>query len=177
MTDSSTRRAQLPVIEFRDALISDDGKYRYWLERRWSGADFRSPLVLWCMLNPSTADAQTDDATIRRCVGFSNEWGFGRLIVVNLYAYRATDPSELDGLDAADLQGPENEFHLRYWVACSSTRLLMCAWGGNRFKCLPLPRVISDGSRYALRITATGEPSHPLYLPGDLKPMRIEGYA
>jgi len=170
-------RRPLPEIEYRDALFSVDGKYRWYLERRWAGADFRSPYVLWCMLNPSTADAFVDDATIRRCVGFTDDWGFGRLVVVNLYAYRATNPRDLEGLNADELVGSENEQHIRYWATSPACRMLMCGWGGNRFKCLPLPKVISDGSRYALRLTQSGEPSHPLYLPADLRPLRIEAYA
>lgn len=165
----------LPEIEFRDAYIT--GKYRYWLERRWSGGRYDSPTVVWCMLNPSTADASIDDPTIRRCIGFTDSWGFGRLVVVNLYAYRATEPRDLEGLSADELQGPENDWHLRYWAACSATRIIMCGWGGNRFRCLPLPSVIASASRYALRVTASGEPGHPLYLPADATPFRIEEYA
>lgn len=167
----------LPTIEHRGAMLSPDGKYRYSLERRWAGAAYDSPFVLWCMLNPSTADAHTDDATIRRVIGFTDAWGFARAVVVNLYAYRATDPSELDGLDAAELAGPDNDMHLRYWLNSRQRRMLICAWGGNRFKCLPVPSVIMDAARYALRLNADGEPAHPLYLPATLQPFRLEAYA
>jgi hypothetical protein len=77
----------LPVIEYRAAAISADEKYRYDCERRWSGAGPKSDCVVWCGLNPSKADGKRDDPTIRRMIGFTDSWGFGRMIVINLYAY------------------------------------------------------------------------------------------
>lgn len=86
------------------AGISECGTYRYWLCREWSpGLDS----LVWLMLNPSTADATQDDPTIRRCMGFARRWGYGGITVVNLYAYRATNPRDL--LTAADPVGPEND--------------------------------------------------------------------
>lgn len=155
----------LPVIEYRAAQISPDGKYRYSLERQWSGATDQSPAVVWCMLNPSTADASVDDPTIRRCIGFTDSWGWRRLIVVNLYAYRATDPRDLEGLTLDELYGPHNMDALRLWTLHACTTRVVCAWGGKRFKCLGLPQPIKDVWRCCLGLTATGEPKHPLYLP------------
>lgn len=169
--DSDVRRARLrgmtlPVIEFRDAHISADGKYRYWLERRWGGANSFTPPIVWCMLNPSTADASIDDPTIRRVIGFSDQWGYARAIVVNLYAYRATKPRDLDGLTAYELIGPENSFWLNSYIHRANAKSLICAWGGKRFGCLPLPMsIICAPARYHLGLTAKGEPLHPLYLP------------
>jgi hypothetical protein len=74
----------------REAEISEDGKYRYALMRMWDD----KPLMMFCMLNPSTADATKDDPTIRRCIGFAKDRGYGGIYVVNLMAYRATDPAE-----------------------------------------------------------------------------------
>src|SRR5687768_14824465 len=76
----------------RDARFSDCGTYRYNLTRLW---DARLIRVCWVMLNPSTADQHEDDATIRRCIGFSRSWGAGALTVVNLFAFRATQPRDL----------------------------------------------------------------------------------
>lgn len=87
----------------KGAIISACGKYRYALSRVW---DSSKPLALWIMLNPSTADAELDDPTIRRCIGFSQYWGFGGMLVGNLYAYRSTDKRAL--YKVADPVGPEN---------------------------------------------------------------------
>lgn len=92
-----------------DAVISDDGLYRYLLERHW---DDTTSSCTFVMLNPSTADALVDDPTIRRCVGFAKSFGCGSLRVVNLYAYRATKPAELWTVD--DPVGPANG---SYWFS------------------------------------------------------------
>jgi len=92
-------------IEFRGAAVfSPDEVYRYRLER-----DFQrpGPVHAWIMLTPSTADAETNDPTVRRCVGFSHAWGAGRLIVTNLYALRSTDPAALK--THPEPVGPEND--------------------------------------------------------------------
>lgn len=150
----------------RSAVISDDGLYRYRLDRRWnSGAR-----VAWIMLNPSTADAEQDDATIRRIRGFSQGWGFGALTVVNLYAWRATDPADL--WTAPDPIGPDNDRHIA--EVCATSHVI-AAWGAHArpdriAAVLALPGM--DGLR-ALAVTKTGQPRqprHPLYLRGDLTP-------
>jgi hypothetical protein len=74
------------------AVISDCGRYRYLLRRTW---DYKKPRALICMLNPSTADAKQDDATIRSCVRLLSSIGYGSFEVVNVFAHRATDPKEL----------------------------------------------------------------------------------
>lgn len=86
------------------AELSDDGCYRYKLTRHW---DARRESVAFIMLNPSTADALTDDMTLRKCQGFAKRWGAGSLVVVNLFALRATDPAELAHAD--DPVGPRND--------------------------------------------------------------------
>ena len=161
----------LPEITYRAAYIT--GKYRYWLERRWLHARYNAPQVVWCMLNPSTADAETDDPTVRRCVGFTHAWGYSRMTVVNLYAYRATNPRELGPLGHAKRLGPENYDWLFYFMhnVMRNVRLVLCAWGAGRLD--PLPHVITDVRRYALAFTKTGEPSHPLYLSAALGPTLV----
>lgn len=86
---------------------SISGDYRYRLGRAWAGG----PTCTFIMLNPSTADADQDDPTIRRCVGFAKALGCGALEVVNLYAYRATNPRDL--LRQDERVGPENDYWLR----------------------------------------------------------------
>lgn len=147
-----------------DAFISDDGKYRYSLFREWNGD---LPLVVFVMLNPSTADAEKDDPTIRRCIRFAKDWGYGSLRVVNLFAYRATDPREL--LRTDDPVGRDNSVIVQVWTRSFDT---IAAWGGN-----PIARHMDPAIRRALEnarqldclgLTKTGnQPRHPLYVRAD----------
>jgi len=170
-----TEQTALALDEFgadRTAVISDDGLYRYRLERRWAPGGFT---VTWVMLNPSTADAYTDDPTLRRITGFSRRMGFSRLIVVNLYAYRATEPSDL--WRAADPIGPDNDEHLRETLTGHE---VVVAWGAHarpdriaRF--LQIHRKAPGAGRlHALALTGAGQPRHPLYLRADLTPQPWE---
>ena len=92
----------------KHAVISHDDKYRYQLSRIW---DEEKPMVLFIMLNPSTADADVDDPTIRRVVNFAKSWGYGGVFVGNLYAFRSTDPKVLRYID--DPIGEENIQHIQ----------------------------------------------------------------
>lgn len=151
----------------KSAVISDDGLYRYELRRQW---DASRPYVIWCMLNPSTADADYDDPTIRRCIGFSRSWGYGGLIVVNLMAYRATQPQEC--ISADDPYGPLNNSYLHYMV-CTYPRIV-CAWGARAPKGA-VERALRHLPRrmlFCLGITKDGHPRHPLYVKADQKPAR-----
>src|SRR5262249_32293760 len=105
----------------RGAVISGDGRYRYSLTRRWG----RGPRALWIMLNPSRADREVDDPTIRRCIGFSGSWGYGAMEVVNLYALRTPEPRLLRR--HPDPVGPENDG----WITRASRRAteIVLAWG------------------------------------------------
>src|SRR4028119_2392792 len=93
--------------EHRGAIFDPTRTYRYALWRTWDAA---RPPVAFVLLNPSTADARRDDPTIRRCANFARTWGFGGLEVVNLFAFRATHPTDLKC--AADPVGPQNDVHL-----------------------------------------------------------------
>jgi len=103
------------------AIISDCGKYRYRLEREGHGPG--STAVI--MVNPSTADAEQDDATIRKLKGFGAHHHWGRIIVGNLFAYRATDVRELGKV--SDPVGPDNDDHL-WRIVCAVDRIIV-AWG------------------------------------------------
>ena len=107
----------------KSAEISECGQYRYRLSRRWGPG---LP-TLFIMLNPSTADAEIDDPTIRRCMGFAKSWGRDGIEVVNLFAFQATSPKDMQ--TAADPVGPENEVHVEEAVAeCFE---VICAWGAH----------------------------------------------
>jgi hypothetical protein len=126
------------------------------------------------MLNPSTADASRDDATIRRCASFSRAWGFGAMVVVNLFALRATDPRRLR--EAADPVGPRNDGAIR--GAAGGSDAVVAAWGrhgslrGRDERVLDLLR---DHDVRLLGVNADGSPRHPLYLPASTRtrPMRV----
>jgi hypothetical protein len=147
------------------AILSDDGLYRYWLSRRWS----EGPVVTFVMLNPSTADASTDDPTIRRCIGFSKAHGAGGLDVVNLYALRSTDPKAL--WTVSDPVGPMNDAHLRLaaMLAGDNEWPIIAAWGANAKadRVAQVRRIEGMDRLTALGVTKDGAPRHPLYLRAD----------
>lgn len=152
------------------ATFSPDGVYRYRLLRRWS----RGARVVWVMLNPSTADAQRDDPTIRRCIGFSRAWGFGAMEVVNLYALRATEPGVVRGHD--EPVGPEND---RYIVAAASRGAhVIAAWGAFPWAAARADHVLELLMRArrpvrCLGLTRGGHPRHPLYARADARPIGL----
>jgi hypothetical protein len=144
------------------AQVSDCGSYRYRLGRRWA----RGPGVLFIMLNPSTADATQDDATIRRCIGFAKEWQMGALGVVNLYALRATDPRALALAD--DPVGPLNNDAIH--DAITESRLVVAAWGAHpmaahRVSALTEATDAIGRTLACLGTTKAGHPRHPVRLP------------
>ena len=159
------------------AVISDCKKYRYLLSRIW---DDNKPWVLFIMLNPSTADAEKDDPTIRRCIGFAKDWGYGGIYVVNLFSLRATNPKEL--LTAQFVIGVENEEWFRKISALAN--LVVCAWGNSSIVrklqkqfdhgWKPLSWIDKNKPLHCLGLSNNGTPKHPLYLPKNLKPMRYE---
>jgi hypothetical protein len=143
----------------RRATFDRSSHYRYHLLREW---DPGLPGVTFVMLNPSTADAEQDDPTIRRCVGFARSWGYGELDVVNLFAYRATSRRDLFAAD--DPAGPANRRWLRY--ALHRGRPAVVAWGnqGLTFAEVERPSFERPGLT-CLGRTARGAPRHPLYVP------------
>lgn len=150
-----------------DARFSRCKTFRYALWREW---DADRPTVLMIGLNPSTADATRNDPTIRRCIGFARDWGFGGLWVLNLFAYRATYPAELKA--AADPIGPRND----YWIRHTARRcnIVVAAWGnhGTFMDRSSRVREMLRERLTILRLNASGEPAHPLYLPKSMTPIK-----
>jgi hypothetical protein len=157
-------------VEGSATLGGDFSRYRYDL-RRWWGP---GPRVAFIGLNPSTADHLEDDPTIRRCCGFARTWGFDGVIMVNLFAYRSTEPGVLRC--QPDPVGPENDQHLLR--ACGEAGKIVACWGtwggpsGRRDWADPLCKdpVIAMLGGFALECfgrTKDGSPKHPLYLRGD----------
>lgn len=152
------------------AVISDDGLYRYRLDRELESQsllskDFR-PMV-FCMLNPSTADSTLDDPTIRRCIGFARRENAPSLIVVNVYAFRSTDPAKL--FTAVDPVGPDNFDYIHRAVA--ESKRVVAAWGVNARQADVANAMFEFRSAGAevvcLGTTKDGHPRHPLYVRAD----------
>lgn len=144
--------------------------YRYSLARDWDRA---LPAVLFVMMNPSTADAFADDATIAKVTKFARRWGFGRLLIGNVHAYRCTDQARL--VETPDPIGPDNDGHLLA-MAAEASRIVM-AYGTPKIVALRArgPAVarmlIAAGHKlHALRVSVAGVPWHPLCLPDDTEP-------
>jgi hypothetical protein len=147
------------------AQISDCKRYRYLLTRTWNDNRDALPFV---MLNPSTADAEIDDPTIRRCISFAEREGAGGIMVANLYAYRATDPTSLWARE--DPYGPANDHALMQVAsfAAAAGIPIVCAWGvhGGRNN-RPIVMMQQAGARLVcLGRTKDGHPRHPLYVKG-----------
>lgn len=155
----------------KDATISSCGLHRYKLSRIW---DNKKPLVLFVMLNPSTADANEDDPTIRRCIGYAKSWGYGGLMVGNLFSFRATDPKELKE-KKNDIQDIETicTNHSSLKEMHEVCEITVCAWGNPPIQVFGEPLEGLTNLHY-LELTKSGNPKHPLYLKKDLKPIRYE---
>ncbi|MCK5614322.1 DUF1643 domain-containing protein [Candidatus Pacearchaeota archaeon] len=157
-----------------EALISDCGKYRYWLTRHFLNMGPPVKTIVFVMLNPSTADAEADDPTIRRCKGFATAWGYTSLLVINLYAYRATKPSEL--WQVADPVGELNDGFIKSVFQNDDNKAFICAWGANAKpdRVNVFVKIASQMSidLQCLDVTKNGAPKHPLYIPGSTLPMQ-----
>lgn len=148
------------------AELSDCGLYRWVLTRGWAGGSGR---VAFIGLNPSIADGTIDDPTIRRVVRFAKDWGFQRVEMYNLFAFRSTEPKGL--LTAENPTG--GELGDRWLMRSSGADLIVAAWGAW----VPFGRdawAIRELSQYrrlhCLGLTKSGAPRHPLYMPADAKP-------
>src|SRR6478735_8294561 len=147
----------------KDAVI--DGRWRYLLSRRW-GPIFLEQRVLFVMLNPSTANEVQNDATIRRCLNYTERWGFNHLRVVNLYAYRSTSPKILLNLSVREAVGPRNNAYIVREARKVAQRggYVIAAWGtkGNPDRVKEVMGLItSEVAVHCLGLTKDGHPAHP----------------
>ncbi len=170
MASGSSTKGARRMGSYRGAEISDCGKFRYKL---WRGDIMTRPLVFMC-LNPSTADGTTDDATVRRLNGFTSTYGFSGFTLMNLFAYRATQPKDL--LRANDPVGPLNDAKL--WATLKTRSTVICAWGTQagtlgkamRDRLHQLQDLFQDVECWSIGPTAKdGSPRHPLYLKYELE--------
>lgn len=149
------------------AELSDCRSYRYALWRTW---DSSKPFVMFVGLNPSTADETTDDPTLTRCINFAKSWGYGGVCMANLFAFRATKPTDMKA--SADPIGSENNEWLQ--KLANDAALVIAAWGNdgsflNRSE--QVKAFLPD--MHHLKLNKSGEPVHPLYQPAKLEPVRM----
>jgi hypothetical protein len=162
----------------RDDLFSSDSaqfspcrNWRYTLHREWADGQ----CVGFLMFNPSTADETGDDNTIRKCRGFALRWGYGRMVIVNLFAIRGSDPRIVRRV--SDPVGPLNNYHIA--KAVEDCRELVCAWGCSghmktdalRFRPGEVMELLEE-YRFSMPVTCLGygkdgSPRHPLMLAYD----------
>jgi len=158
------------VVVKKSAILSRCRKYRYSLTRAW---DESKPYVVFIGLNPSTADENEDDPTIRRCIAYAKSWGYGGVRMMNLFAFRATDPKKMMAAD--DPIGVMNCEYLKSADAFDHRNLFVAAWGNhgsfmNRY--IFVKKVFRK--LHYLKMNNSGQPAHPLYLKADLKPVLWE---
>lgn len=155
------------LFDNNGADFSDCGKYRYKLWRIW---DENKPLIMFIGLNPSTANATSDDPTIRRVKRFAKDWGFGGVYMMNCFPYISTDPNKLTDFGNTVI----NDRKLKE-VSFRCDRIIF-SWGN--FDIVPeLGRDeeldIMFPKAYALMINKNGSPRHPLYVKADVVPTRV----
>jgi hypothetical protein len=160
------------TVVSRGADLSPCQSYRYQLTRALPAGE---GVCVFVMLNPSTADGLQDDATIRRCLGFTHAWGFRELRVVNLFAWRATLPRDM--LKQVDPVGPDGDG----WIlrATADAARIIAAWGAHSS---PTVRRRADHVRalmlqhgravHHLGLSKAGHPKHPLFLENSTCPTR-----
>lgn len=152
------------------AVLSECQNYRYLLTRIW---DTSKPLVMFIMLNPSIADGLDNDPTIRRCINFAKSWGFGGILVCNLFGLRSTQPQKI-----LEVNDPEGVYNSRImFITQLMTKMVICAWGNEKIIKRKFGKVdasdwitIPYEKQYHLKVSKTNIPSHPLYLKSDLLP-------
>lgn len=150
------------------ARFSACRRWRTLLWRCWNEA---KPVANFLMLNPSTADETQLDPSCARARAYAEHWGYGALLVTNLFAWRATDPDDMKA--AQDPVGRGNDAAIVR--AAQAAALVVCAWGNHGAhleRAARVKRVLCQAgvALHVLRLNASGEPSHPLYLPARLRP-------
>ena len=165
-TSAACATGQTPVLSnstagtgAATASLSADGCYRWSLSRRWASG----PTAAWIMLNPSRADAATDDPTLRRVIGFAQAAGFGQITVANVYGWRSPSPSTLRRVP--DPVGPDNDQAIS--AAAGGGDLVVAAWGTHAApdRIAEVLELLSHRTVWCLGRTRSGQPRHPLYVP------------
>ena len=147
------------------ALFSRCRRWRYLLWRRWGDG----PVANFLMLNPSTADEFKLDPSCTRARNYAERWGYGAILITNIFGWRATDPEEMKSVK--DPVGRGNDRAIL--KAATESKIVVCAWGNHgahRDRAQRVAALLKGIPLYALRVNADGQPAHPLYLPQTLTP-------
>jgi hypothetical protein len=158
------------------ATFSSCGLYRYELRRVWKS---KERTMVFVGLNPSTADESTDDPTIRRILGFADDWGFGTLVMLNAFAFRATDPKALHVRAACghEVIGAGNDAAIARAFETNRAGKLVVGWGMHGAlldrggHVAEMARTL-HGRPQCLGTTGSGQPKHPLYLAASTRAVR-----
>lgn len=153
-----------------ECVFSPDRLYRYTLIHRWDELLNPNHGIAWICLNPSTADENQLDPTLRRIRDFSARWGYSHFVMLNAFAWRATDPAHMKA--AADPVGPDNDYWLKHW----SQRVdrVMLGWGehgAHRDRHEHVRALLDPKKTFCLERNASGQPKHPLYVAKTAKPL------
>lgn len=155
-------------------VFSADRRHRYSLIHRWD--DLLTPPsgrgIAWICLNPSTADENQLDPTLRRIQGFSAAWGYTHFVMLNAFAFRATDPADMKA--AADPIGPDNDRWIRHWAGRVDS--VMVGWGehgAHLDRHRQVVALLDAAKTFCLARNASGQPKHPLYVAQKTKPVRF----
>lgn len=156
------------------ATFSPCREFRYTLSRRWSSGH----TIAFIGLNPSTADEHKLDATVTRCVGRAEALGFGRLVMLNLFAFRSTDPKALKARLKSGLEivGPGNDDAIR--EEARAAKAVVCAWGNHGSvagRDREVLRLLGGIRLLCLGKSKTGQPKHPLYIPNSCELVSLGG--
>jgi hypothetical protein len=154
------------------AVFSRCRRWRYLLWRCW---DESKPVANFLMLNPSTADEFKLDPSCTRARNYAERWGFGAVVITNIFGWRSTDPERLKTVK--DPVGRGNDEAIV--KAARQVKIVVCAWGNHGMHLERSQRVVALLRKERvplnfLRMNGCGEPAHPLYLPQSLKPTRWE---
>ncbi len=153
-----------------DAIHNEDRTRRYALFRRWSPG----PRVLWVLLNPSKADEKHNDPTLRRCIAYTQAWGFGGLVVVNAFSIKATDPKDMKASSNPGDDQESDSYILKYAdEVIAEGGIILCGMGApasHRGRGRAVVDMLKHHPLHYLILTDGGYPGHPLYLSGNLTP-------
>jgi len=153
----------------KNAIFSPCRKYRYVLWRQWD----KGVSVVFIGLNPSTADETKDDPTIRRCIGYAKEWGYSGVFMLNIFAYRSTNPKDLRLVE--EPIGSENDNYLKRYLSISLNVACWGIGGSHESRGQKVIELLGRENLMCLGQTKDGHPKHPLYLKRGIEPVMLRG--